>query len=106
MLYCDLLHVDLEQHILAKYLMDLSIVDYDMVHFPPSKITAAASCLSLKLKGHKWIPTLQYMSYTERDLPAVTQHIAKNVILVNEGITQHAVRISWCRQGVCVIKCQ
>lgn len=55
MLYCDFLHVDFEQHILAKYLMDLSIVDYDMVQFPPSKIAAAASCLSLKLKGHKWV---------------------------------------------------
>ncbi|XP_065512965.1 G2/mitotic-specific cyclin-B1 [Caloenas nicobarica] len=82
--------VDFEQHVLAKYLMELSIVDYDMVHFPPSKIAAAASCLSLKLKGHEWTPTLQYhMFYTETDLLPVMQHIAKNVILVNEGITQH-----------------
>ncbi|NXW94573.1 CCNB1 protein, partial [Alopecoenas beccarii] len=82
--------VDFEQQILAKYLTELSIVDYDMVHFPPSKIAAAASCLSLKLKGHKWTPTLQYyMSYTEKDLLPVMQHIAKNVILVNEGITPY-----------------
>lgn len=55
MLYCDLLQVNFEQHILAKYLMELSIVDYDMVHLPSSKIAAAASWLSLKLKGHKWV---------------------------------------------------
>ncbi|NXX58207.1 CCNB1 protein, partial [Scopus umbretta] len=82
--------VDLEQHILAKYLMELSIVDYDMVHFPPSKTAAAASCLALKLlNGCEWTPTLQhYMSYTENDLLPVMQHIAKNIILVNEGITK------------------
>ncbi|KAK4815704.1 hypothetical protein QYF61_006687 [Mycteria americana] len=81
--------VDLEQHVLAKYLMELSIVDYDMVHFPPSKTAAAASCLALKLlNGCEWTPTLQhYTSYTESDLLPAMQHIAKNVILVNEGVT-------------------
>ncbi|NXV54194.1 CCNB1 protein, partial [Uria aalge] len=80
--------VDLKQHTLAKYLMELSIVDYDMVHFPPSKTAAAASCLALKLlNGCEWTPALQhYTSYTEHDLLPVMQHIAKNVILVNEGI--------------------
>ncbi|KFZ66186.1 G2/mitotic-specific cyclin-B1, partial [Antrostomus carolinensis] len=83
--------VDFEQHVLAKYLMELSIVDYDMVHFPPSKTAAAASCLALKLLGGcEWTPTLQhYMSYTESDLLPVMQHIAKNIILVNEGIMKH-----------------
>ncbi|XP_074022241.1 G2/mitotic-specific cyclin-B1 [Numenius arquata] len=82
--------VDLEQHTLAKYLMELSIVDYDMVHFPPSKTAAAASCLALKLlNGCEWTPTLQhYTSYTEHDLLPVMQHLAKNIILVNEGITK------------------
>ncbi|XP_075596586.1 G2/mitotic-specific cyclin-B1 isoform X2 [Balearica regulorum gibbericeps] len=83
--------VDFEQHNLAKYLMELSIVDYDMVHFPPSKTASAASCLALKLlNGSEWTPTLQhYMAYTESDLLPVMQHIAKNLILVNEGITMH-----------------
>ncbi|KAM6187192.1 G2/mitotic-specific cyclin-B1 [Sarcoramphus papa] len=81
--------VDLEQHVLAKYLMELCIVDYEMVHFPPSETAAAASCLALKLlNGCEWTPTLQhYMSYTESDLLPVMRHIAKNVVLVNEGIT-------------------
>ncbi|XP_009882588.1 PREDICTED: G2/mitotic-specific cyclin-B1 [Charadrius vociferus] len=83
--------VDLEQHTLAKYLMELSIVDYDMVHFSPSKTAAAASCLALKLlKGSEWTPVLQhYMFYSESDLLPVMQHIAKNIIFVNEGITKH-----------------
>ncbi|NXA25704.1 CCNB1 protein, partial [Ibidorhyncha struthersii] len=83
--------VDLEQHTLAKYLMELSIVDYDMVHFPPSKTAAAAACLALKLlKGSEWTSVLQhYMFYSESDLLPVMQHLAKNIVFVNEGITKH-----------------
>uniref|UniRef100_A0A8C3ISI1 Cyclin B1 n=1 Tax=Chrysemys picta bellii TaxID=8478 RepID=A0A8C3ISI1_CHRPI len=86
--------VDLEQHTLAKYLMELSLVDYEMVHYPPSQIAAAAFCLALKvLDGGEWTPTLQhYMSYTESALHPVMQHMAKNVILVNRGLTKHMVR--------------
>ncbi|XP_074850364.1 G2/mitotic-specific cyclin-B1 [Carettochelys insculpta] len=83
--------VDLEQHTLAKYLMELSLVDYEMVHYPPSQIAAAAFCLSLKvLGGGEWTPTLQhYMTYTETALHPVMQHMAKNVIQVNRGLTKH-----------------
>ncbi|NXK28494.1 CCNB1 protein, partial [Arenaria interpres] len=98
--------VDLEQHTLAKYLMELSIVDYDMVHFPPSKTAAAASCLALKLlNGCEWTPTLQhYMCYTEHDLLPVMQHLAKNVILVNEGSTkQMAIKNKYASSKNCKI---
>ncbi|KAM9251450.1 LOW QUALITY PROTEIN: G2/mitotic-specific cyclin-B1-like [Cariama cristata] len=55
--------VDLEQHTLAKYLMELSIVDYEMVHFPPSKTAAAASCLALKvLDAGQWTIKNKYTS--------------------------------------------
>lgn len=52
-------------------------------------------------------PALQrYMFYSESDLLPVMQHIAKNIIYVNEGITKHVVRISQCRRGgVCMVKC-
>ncbi|XP_067424559.1 G2/mitotic-specific cyclin-B1 [Emydura macquarii macquarii] len=83
--------VDLEQHTLAKYLMELSLVDYEMVHYPPSQIAAAAFCLALKvLDGGEWTLTLQhYMCYPESSLQPVMQHMAKNVILVNQGLTKH-----------------
>ncbi|KAG8440422.1 hypothetical protein GDO86_006248 [Hymenochirus boettgeri] len=42
---------DVEQHTLAKYLMELTLIDYDMVHFTPSEIAAAALCLSQKVLG-------------------------------------------------------
>uniref|UniRef100_A0A663F233 Cyclin B1 n=1 Tax=Aquila chrysaetos chrysaetos TaxID=223781 RepID=A0A663F233_AQUCH len=100
--------MDFQQHWLAKYLMELSILDYDMVHLLPSKTAAAACCLALQLTGCEWTPTLQScMSYTESDLLPVMRHIAKNVILVNKGVTMQMVSsISQGSRGVCVVKCQ
>uniref|UniRef100_A0A8C6GR03 Cyclin N-terminal domain-containing protein n=1 Tax=Mus spicilegus TaxID=10103 RepID=A0A8C6GR03_MUSSI len=83
--------VDVKQHTLAKYLMELSMLDYDMVHFAPSQIAAGAFCLALKiLDNGEWTPTLQhYLSYTEESLLPVMQHLAKNVVMVNRGLTKH-----------------
>ncbi|XP_033708807.1 G2/mitotic-specific cyclin-B1 isoform X2 [Tursiops truncatus] len=83
--------VDVELHTLAKYLMELTMLDYDMVHFPPSQIAAGAFCLALKiLDNGEWTPTLQhYLSYTEESLLLVMQHLAKNIIIVNRGLTKH-----------------
>ncbi|XP_061463441.1 G2/mitotic-specific cyclin-B1 [Rhineura floridana] len=82
---------DIQQHTLAKYLMELSLVDYEMVHYSPSQIAAAAFCLSTKvLDEGEWTPTLQhYMYYAENALIPVMQHMAKNVLLVNRGIAKH-----------------
>uniref|UniRef100_A0A8C7A4V6 G2/mitotic-specific cyclin-B1 n=1 Tax=Neovison vison TaxID=452646 RepID=A0A8C7A4V6_NEOVI len=46
--------VDVEQHTLAKYLMELTVLDYDVVRFPASQIAAGAFCLALKIldNGH------------------------------------------------------
>ena len=76
---------------LAKYLMKLTMLDYNMVHFPPSQIAAGAFCLALKiLANDEWTPTLQhYLSCTEESLPVVMQHLAKNVVMVNRGLTKH-----------------
>ena len=78
--------VDVEQHTLAKYLMD-----YDMVHFAPSQIAAGAFCLALEsLDNGEWTPTLQhYLSYTEKSLLPLMQHLAKNRVMVNRGLTKH-----------------
>ncbi|XP_017663768.1 PREDICTED: G2/mitotic-specific cyclin-B1 [Lepidothrix coronata] len=80
--------VDSKQYVLAKYLMELCIVDYDMDHFPPSRIAAAVFCLPLKLlNGCELLPFLQrYMFYTEGDLLPIMQHMAKNVVLVNKDV--------------------
>uniref|UniRef100_A0A8C0Z2Y8 G2/mitotic-specific cyclin-B1 n=2 Tax=Canis lupus familiaris TaxID=9615 RepID=A0A8C0Z2Y8_CANLF len=89
--------VDVEQHTLAKYLMELSMLDYDMVHFPPSQIAAGAFCLALKiLDNGEWTPTLQhYLSYTEESLLNVMQHLAKNIVMVNRGLTKICVQYQY-----------
>ncbi|XP_078252935.1 G2/mitotic-specific cyclin-B1-like [Rhinoraja longicauda] len=80
-----------EQHALAKYLMELTMGDYDMVHFPPSLLAAAAFHLTQKLlHAGEWTPLLQYyLSYEEEDLLPVMQHIAKNVVQVTSCLTKH-----------------
>ncbi|XP_025328427.3 G2/mitotic-specific cyclin-B2 isoform X2 [Canis lupus dingo] len=82
--------VDVEQHTLAKYFMELTLIDYDMVHYHPSKVAAAASCLSQKILGQgKWNLKQQYYTgYTENELLEVMQHMAKNVVKVNENLTK------------------
>ncbi|CAB1332715.1 unnamed protein product [Coregonus sp. 'balchen'] len=77
---------DMEMKILR-----LTMVDYEMVHFPPSQVASAAFALTLKVFNcGEWSATLQhYMNYTEDSLVPAMQHIAKNVLKVNEGQTKH-----------------
>ncbi|KAK5878575.1 hypothetical protein CesoFtcFv8_023973 [Champsocephalus esox] len=83
--------VTAEQHTLAKYLLELTMVDYEMVHMPPSIVASASLALSLKvLDAGEWDMTLQhYMDYTAESLIPVMAHIAKNVLKVNDGTTKH-----------------
>ncbi|CAL1604464.1 unnamed protein product [Knipowitschia caucasica] len=81
---------DVQRHTLAKYMMELTLLDYDMVHFHPSEIAAAALCLSqLLLHGLPWSPTQQhYSTYDEAHLKPIMQHMAKNVVLLHDGKTK------------------
>ncbi|XP_072237272.1 G2/mitotic-specific cyclin-B2-like [Leuresthes tenuis] len=81
---------DVEKHTLGKYLMELTLLDYSMVHFRPSEVAAASLCLSqLLLDGLPWSLTQQhYSTYDEAHLKPIMQHIAKNVVLVNDGKTK------------------
>ena len=55
------LQVDAIKHTLAKYLMELSIVDYDMAHYRPSEVAGAALCLSMKvLSASPWVSSLTF----------------------------------------------
>ncbi|NXI54271.1 CCNB2 protein, partial [Chloroceryle aenea] len=82
---------DAKQHTLAKYLMELTLIDYDMVHYRPSEIAAAALCLSQKILGHgNWGMKQQYYTgYTEDSLLMTMKHMAKNVVKVNEKLTKY-----------------
>ncbi|XP_075711322.1 G2/mitotic-specific cyclin-B2-like [Rhinoderma darwinii] len=83
-------HAGAEQHILAKYFMELTLIDYDMVHYQPSIVAAASLCLTQKvLNWGSWDATVQhYTDYTEEKLLPVMQHIAKNVVMVNNNMTK------------------
>ncbi|XP_035642920.1 G2/mitotic-specific cyclin-B2-like [Oncorhynchus keta] len=83
-------NADVEKHTLAKYLMELTLLDYDMVHYHPSEIAAAALCLSqLLLDELNWTLTQEhYSTYNENHLKPIMQHIAKNVVSVTEGRTK------------------
>ncbi|XP_027592761.1 G2/mitotic-specific cyclin-B2 [Pipra filicauda] len=82
---------DAKQHTLAKYLMELTLIDYDMVHHRPSEVAAAALCLSQKILGHdKWGTKQQYYTgYAEDSLLMTMKHMAKNVVKVNEKLTKY-----------------
>ncbi|KAJ3593000.1 hypothetical protein NHX12_005338 [Muraenolepis orangiensis] len=81
---------NVEKHTLAKYLMELTLVDYDMVHYRPSEIAAASLCLAqLLLEDLPWSPTQHhYAAYDEDHLKPIMQHLAKNVVTINEGKTK------------------
>ncbi|XP_011556113.3 G2/mitotic-specific cyclin-B [Plutella xylostella] len=79
-------HGSSKNHHLAKYLVDLCLVDYNMSHYRPSELAAAAICLSLHLLSSKklpdiWTPTLVYYSgYTFAHIQPIMRKIAVIVI--------------------------
>nr|UVJ64691.1 cyclin B protein [Sipunculus nudus] len=79
--------VDAMKHQLAKYLMELTLVEYSMAHIPPSKIAAASLCISMKvLDSMEWDPTLiHYSKYSETELRPVMQQIATLVLKAGKG---------------------
>jgi len=79
--------VDANKHTLAKYLMELTIVDYGMVHYYPSQIAAAALCLSMKLMdGSDWSDCLHFYSkYSEKELMPIIKKMAVLVTKAGSG---------------------
>ncbi|XP_023581434.1 G2/mitotic-specific cyclin-B1-like [Trichechus manatus latirostris] len=66
--------VDVEQHTLAKYLMELTMLDYNMVHFPPSQIAAGAFCLALKiLDNGEWTIKNKYATSKHAKISTLAQ---------------------------------
>merc|ERR1712115_30564 len=79
--------VDVLQHTVAKYLVELSLLEYDLAHYPPSLMAAASLYLSLRILepnatlANVWTPTLQYYStYTTRDLLPVVVKVAQAIL--------------------------
>lgn len=106
--------VDANKHTLAKYLMELTITEYDMVHVHPSQIAAAALCISIRLlDGSSWVSGLLkrpfMVMFGVYVYPLVIKHyllvsrlnlfgdmyFKVNFILLNISRTRHSV--STCR---------
>jgi len=74
--------VDILQHTLAKYLVELSQVEYDLAHLTPSHISAAALFLSLLLLSPEesvdvWSATMQwYSKYKKEELMPTVRKLA------------------------------
>ncbi|CAH2266411.1 G2/mitotic-specific cyclin-B1 [Pararge aegeria] len=84
-------HGTSKNHHLAKYLVDLCLVEYSMAHYKPSELAAAAICLSLYLLSKKnltevWTPTLSYYSeYSLEHIEPIMRKIAKIVVNVEKS---------------------
>lgn len=64
-------HADSKIHTLAKYLMELTLVESECAHWNPSLLAAVSLYVTLKILGEpsKWTPTLAfYSTYTEERL--------------------------------------
>jgi len=89
--------VDATKHTMAKYLMELTLIDYDMATLLPSQIAAAASYLSTQLldkEKAEWTPTLaHYSTYSEAAIFPIVCQMAKLVLTINmEGSKYQAVK--------------
>jgi len=87
--------VDVLQHTVAKYLVEISLLEYELAHYPPSIMAAASLFLSLRILepnatiGTVWTPTLQhYSTYKTRDLLPVVVRLAQAVLRAKESKLQ------------------
>ncbi|KAL4702998.1 hypothetical protein ACJJTC_008776 [Scirpophaga incertulas] len=80
-----------KNHHLAKYFVDLCLIEYSMAQYRPSELAAAAICLSLHLLSGKkleqvWTPTLSYYSdYSLDHIDPIIKKMAKVVINVEKS---------------------
>merc|ERR1712002_262865 len=94
--------VDVLQHSLAKYALEICLHDIDMVSIAGSLQAAAALCMSLLLLDKStsldtvWTPTLQYYSgYSAQTVLEVLPKVASNVSKVKINSKLQAVRTKY-----------
>jgi len=87
--------VDVLQHTVAKYLVEVSLLEYDLAHYPPSLMAAAALFLSLRILEPNatlatvWTATLQhYSTYNTRELLPLVCKLSQVILKGKEGKLQ------------------
>lgn len=91
--------VDVLHHTLSKYLMELSLPEYEFCHFLPSQLAAASLCLSLKILDESetpidvlWNDTLVFYSgYTYGALEPIVEKFC-SLIIKSETSKYQAIR--------------
>ena len=90
------------QHSLAKYALEICLLDSSLVHLPGSLLASTSLCLSLMLLEKSsslvsvWSPTLQYYSgYTSQQVLAILPKVATNVFKMNRSNKLQAVRTKY-----------
>ncbi|CAB3999675.1 cyclin B [Paramuricea clavata] len=96
-----------QQHALAKFFMELMLLDYECcVSFPPSQRAAAALCVAMRITDNSsWDATLvHYSSYTEASLKPCIIKIA-NLVLesLNKQSQMGSVRQKYSRAKFCSV---
>ena len=84
--------VDATAHSLAKYVMELCLVEYKLAHVAPSEIAAASLAFAMRVLSPtqplkaSWTPTLtHYTNYTAERLAPVVAQIADLVLHFTQG---------------------
>jgi len=94
--------VDVLQHSLAKYALEICLLDVNLVHVSGSLLASASLCLSLLLLEKSssldsvWTATLQYYSgYSAEDVLEILPKVAANVFKMNRSNKLQAVRTKY-----------
>jgi len=94
--YSKAAEADATKHTLAKYFLELALIQYQLSHFPPSMMAAAALWLALKLLDSKfeWSATLVFHTrYREADIMTCLRRLCRVVVKTHtHEIKQQAIR--------------
>merc|ERR1712098_835915 len=84
--------VDVLQHSLAKYVLETSLLDYNLASVPGSLLASGSLCLSLLLLELSvsvdtvWNPTLSYYSgYSAESVLQLVANLASNIVKMNRS---------------------
>jgi len=82
--------VDGVKHTMAKYFMELTLVDYACIAFLPSEIAAASLYIAMKADDDlEWTPTMEYYSmYSESKLQPCARRIAFLITKTLDGMAK------------------
>lgn len=103
--------VDAKMHALAKYILELSLLEYKLCHITPSEIAAASLALTLRIfdagtsgrsMAEMWTPTLaHYTSYSLEDIKDTMAHLAALLYRTTTAAADSkllAIRNKYCKK--------